>query len=131
MLLCNVGAESYSRYGRCYDPRHKKVPLGGGVFKALLFAALAASGTLAHAQPSWPAKPVTMVNPFAPGGGVDAFGRPLSAYLSKTIGQQFIVENIGGAGGTVGAASAARRPGDGYTFFLGAVKAFTPNCLTH
>ena len=91
------------------------------MFRALLFAALAASGAFAHAQPSWPAKPVTMVNPFAPGGGVDAFGRPLSAYLSKTIGQQFIVENIGGAGGTVGAASAARRPADGYTFFLGAV----------
>lgn len=91
------------------------------MLKTFLFAALAAAGTFSHAQPSWPAKPVTMVNPFAPGGGVDAFGRPLSAYLSKSIGQQFIVENIGGAGGTVGAASAARRPGDGYTFFLGAV----------
>src|SRR5258706_14598992 len=89
--------------------------------KALLFAALAVMGTLAHGQLVWPTKPVTMVNPFAPGGGVDAFGRPLSAYLSKTIGQQFIVENIAGAGGTLGAASAARRPGDGYTFFLGAV----------
>jgi len=89
--------------------------------KRFLFAALAAMSVFAHAQSSWPAKPVTMVNPFAPGGGVDAFGRPLSAYLSKSIGQQFIVENIGGAGGTVGAASAARRTGDGYTFFLGAV----------
>jgi len=89
--------------------------------KRILFAALAAVSVFAHAQSSWPTKPVTMVNPFAPGGGVDAFGRPLSAYLSKSIGQQFIVENIGGAGGTVGAASAARRPGDGYTFFLGAV----------
>ena len=90
------------------------------MLRILLCAALAAFAAGAQAQ-SWPAKPVTMVNPFAPGGGVDAFGRPLSAYLSKTIGQQFIVENIGGAGGTVGAASAARRPGDGYTFFLGAV----------
>ena len=83
------------------------------MFRVLLCALLAAFAAGAHAQPSWPAKPVTMVNPFAPGGGVDAFGRPLSAYLSKTIGQQFLVENIGGAGGTVGAASAARRPGDG------------------
>ena len=70
---------------------------------------------------SWPTKPVTMINPFAPGGGVDAFGRPLSVYLSKTVGQQFIVENMAGAGGTVGAAAAARRPADGYNFFLGAV----------
>jgi tripartite-type tricarboxylate transporter receptor subunit TctC len=81
---------------------------------ALAFAALA------HAQ-SWPTKPVMMINPFAPGGGVDAFGRPLAAYMSKTLGQQFIVENMAGAGGTVGAANAARRPADGYNFFLGAV----------
>ena len=73
------------------------------------------------AQAEWPTKPVTMVNPFAPGGGVDAFGRPLSVFLSRSVGQQFIVENLAGAGGTVGAASAAKRPGDGYTFFLGAV----------
>jgi tripartite-type tricarboxylate transporter receptor subunit TctC len=70
---------------------------------------------------SWPTKPVTMINPFAPGGGVDAFGRPLSVYLSRTLGQQVIVENMAGAGGTVGAAAAARRPADGYNFFLGAV----------
>jgi len=86
----------------------------------LLAAALASAGVTVQAQ-QWPTKPVTMVNPFAPGGGVDAFGRPLSVYLSKTIGQQFIVENLAGAGGTVGAANAARRPGDGYNFFLGAV----------
>ena len=86
----------------------------------LLAAALASAGVTVQAQ-QWPTKPVTMVNPFAPGGGVDAFGRPLSVYLSKTLGQQFIVENLAGAGGTVGAANAARRPGDGYNFFLGAV----------
>ena len=90
------------------------------MLRILFCAILAATGFAAHAQ-SWPTKPVTMVNPFAPGGGVDVFGRPLSAYLSKTIGQQFLVENIAGAGGTLGAASAARRPGDGYAFFLGAV----------
>jgi tripartite-type tricarboxylate transporter receptor subunit TctC len=88
--------------------------------KLVLCAALMLPATVLHAQ-AWPAKPVSMVNPFAPGGGVDAFGRPLAAYLSKTLGQQFIVENIGGAGGTVGAANAARRAGDGYSFFLGAV----------
>jgi len=62
-----------------------------------------------------------MVNPFAPGGGVDAFGRPLSVILGRNHGQQFIVENMAGAGGTVGAASAAKRHPDGYNFFLGAV----------
>jgi tripartite-type tricarboxylate transporter receptor subunit TctC len=90
------------------------------MFKLLVAALAAALSFCAQAQ-SWPAKPVAMVNPFAPGGGVDGFGRPLAAYLSKSIGQQFIVENISGAGGTLGAANAARRPGDGYAFFLGAV----------
>src|SRR5579885_2171820 len=93
---------------------------GGIMRKMILLAALVLAATPAFSQ-TWPSKPVTMVNPFAPGGGVDAFGRPLSAYLSKTVGQQFIVENVAGAGGTLGAASAARRAGDGYTFFLGAV----------
>ena len=78
------------------------------------------AGLSAYGQ-SWPTKPVTMVNPFAPGGGVDAFGRPLSVVLSKNLGQQFIVENMAGAGGTVGATSAAKRSADGYNFFLGAV----------
>jgi tripartite-type tricarboxylate transporter receptor subunit TctC len=83
-------------------------------------AALATFAASALAQ-AWPAKPVIMVNPFAPGGGVDAFGRPLAAYLSKTLSHQFIVENLAGAGGTVGAANAAKRAPDGYAFFLGAV----------
>ena len=89
-------------------------------FTRALFCALLAFPATLLAQ-SWPTKPVTMINPFAPGGGVDAFGRPLSVYLSKTLGQQVIVENMAGAGGTVGAAAAARRPADGYNFFLGAV----------
>jgi tripartite-type tricarboxylate transporter receptor subunit TctC len=93
---------------------------GKSMRKFILCAALSLAAPMLHAQ-SWPTKPVAMVNPFAPGGGVDAFGRPLAAYLSKTVGQQFIVENIAGAGGTLGAANAARRAGDGYSFFLGAV----------
>jgi len=84
----------------------------------LVLAALASAAVQAQA---WPNKAVTMVNPFAPGGGVDAFGRPLSIYLSRTLGQQFLVENLAGAGGTVGATAASKRPGDGYNFFLGAV----------
>jgi tripartite-type tricarboxylate transporter receptor subunit TctC len=90
------------------------------MFKAIICAVLAAVAAGAQAQ-SWPTKPVAMVNPFAPGGGVDAFGRPLAAVLSKSVGQQFLVENIAGAGGTLGAANVAKRPGDGYAFFLGAV----------
>src|SRR5262245_48174177 len=89
--------------------------------KRVLLFVLAVLATVGAQAQGWPNKPVTMVNPFAPGGGVDAFGRPLSVYLSKTLGQQFLVENLAGAGGTVGAASAAKRAGDGYNFFRGAV----------
>ncbi len=73
------------------------------------------------AAQNWPTKPVRLVNPFPAGGGTDTFARPLAAQLSKQLGQQFIVDNIGGAGGTIGAAQAARAPGDGYTFLIGAV----------
>ena len=93
------------------------------VFRLLATGFAAASlvvGTPSFAQ-TWPTKPVRLINPFPAGGGTDTFARPLSAQLSKQLGQQFIVENIGGAGGTVGAAVAARTAGDGYTFLIGAV----------
>ena len=69
----------------------------------------------------WPAKPVTLVVPFPAGGGTDAFARPLSAQFSKVTGQTLVIDNRGGAGGTLGASIAAKAPGDGYTLFMGAV----------
>ena len=69
----------------------------------------------------WPNKPVTIVVPFPPGGGTDAFARPLFAMMTKNVGRQFIIDNKGGAGGTLGAGLAARAAPDGYTFFMGAV----------
>ncbi len=59
--------------------------------------------------------------PFPAGGGTDAFARPLTAVLTKNLGRQVIIDNKGGAGGTVGASVAARAAPDGYTFFMGAV----------
>jgi tripartite-type tricarboxylate transporter receptor subunit TctC len=82
-------------------------------------AALAVPG--AFAQGAWPAKPVTIVVPFPPGGGTDAFARPLFALMSKNTGKQFIIDNKGGAGGTLGAGLAAKAAPDGYSFFMGAV----------
>ena len=86
----------------------------------LAVAAAAAAPGLALAQ-AWPAKPVTIVVPFPPGGGTDAFARPLFAMMSKNTGRQFVIDNKGGAGGTVGAGIAAKAAPDGYTFFMGAV----------
>ena len=74
-----------------------------------------------QAQSAWPAKPITLIVPFPPGGGTDAFARPLAVHLSKQLGKQVVIDNRGGAGGTVGATIAAKAPPDGYTFFIGAV----------
>jgi tripartite-type tricarboxylate transporter receptor subunit TctC len=72
---------------------------------------------------SWPApnRPITFINPFPPGGAVDAFGRPLAKQLSVQLNDSIVVDNRGGAGGTVGAAAAAKMAPDGYTWLLGAV----------
>ena len=76
---------------------------------------------LAHAQSAWPAKPVTLIVPFPAGGGTDAFARPLSAQFAKLAGKPLIIDNRGGAGGTLGASIAAKAVPDGYTLFMGAV----------
>ena len=75
----------------------------------------------AWAQATWPSKPVNLIVPFPAGGGTDAFARPLSAIFSKLTGKQLIIDNRGGAGGTVGAGIAAKTAPDGYNFFMGAV----------
>lgn len=86
-----------------------------------LAAAGAACGLpLAHAQ-SWPTRPVMLVVPFPAGGGTDAFARPLAAQFAKQTGKQLVIENKGGAGGTVGASYAAKAAPDGYNLFMGAV----------
>ena len=74
-----------------------------------------------HAQSTWPTKPVTVIVPFPAGGGTDAFARPLSAQFAKLAGKPFIIDNRGGAGGTLGASIAAKAAPDGYTLFMGAV----------
>jgi tripartite-type tricarboxylate transporter receptor subunit TctC len=69
----------------------------------------------------WPNKPIKWINPFPAGGGTDAFARPVAAKLTASLGQNVFIENLGGAGGTVGAGVAAKAAPDGYTFFVGAI----------
>lgn len=94
--------------------------------KILKLVGLIAVITLALLEPmaiaqTWPVKPIRIINPFPAGGGTDTFARPLAAKLTQSLGQSVIIENQGGAGGTVGAANAARTPPDGYTFLMGAI----------
>ena len=89
--------------------------------RTLLAATAGAVAVPASAQGAWPAKPVTIVVPFPPGGGTDAFARPLFAVMGKNTGRQFVIDNKGGAGGTLGAGIAAKAAPDGHNFFMGAV----------
>ena len=82
---------------------------------ALTLGLAAASGAVAQV---WPAKPVTLVVPFPPGGSTDFIARTMLPSLGKTFGQSFVVDNKGGAGGTIGAAAVKRAPADGYTFLV-------------
>ncbi|APV51767.1 ABC transporter substrate-binding protein [Betaproteobacteria bacterium GR16-43] len=86
-----------------------------GIRMAIAATALAALPALAQ---DWPNRPVKMIVPFPPGGGTDTVARPLAAKLSQVLGQQFVIDNRGGAGGTIGAAAAAKSPADGYTVLL-------------
>ena len=89
--------------------------------RVLIASALAAASLGNALAESWPAKPVNIVVPFPAGGGTDAFARPLFALMSKNSGKQFVIDNKGGAGGTLGAGVASRAAPDGYNFFMGAV----------
>ena len=85
---------------------------------AFILTLMAFAGTVS-AQ-AWPTKPITLLNPFPAGGGTDAFARPLAAQLGEQLGVQVLIDNRGGAGGTVGASVAAKAAPDGYNWFIGA-----------
>jgi tripartite-type tricarboxylate transporter receptor subunit TctC len=82
-------------------------------------AALALAAIPALAQDTWPARPVKMIVPFAPGGASDFVARIVSQPLSEILGQTIVIENRAGASGNIGMDAAARAAPDGYTIFLG------------
>jgi tripartite-type tricarboxylate transporter receptor subunit TctC len=83
-----------------------------------LLAGLLATPAVAHAQPAWPNRPVRVVVPFPPGGSNDVVARPLAERLQARLGQPFVVENRGGAGGAIGAGQVAQAPADGYALMV-------------
>lgn len=85
------------------------------IFRTLLLCVSTIFAVSATAQ-AWPTKPVKMVAVFPPGGSVDTVARILSFQLTKQLGQQFMVDNKGGASGSIGTAAVAKSPPDGYTF---------------
>jgi len=88
----------------------------GRAFAALLAAGLIAAG--AAAAQTFPTRAITLVIAFPPGGATDAVARPVAEAMSQTLGQQIVIEYVGGAGGTIGAARVARAAPDGYTILI-------------
>ncbi|MET0634025.1 MAG: tripartite tricarboxylate transporter substrate binding protein [Xanthobacteraceae bacterium] len=105
---------------RCEPTRRQLLKASAGALPLLLGA-----GT-AVAQAEWPTRPVKVIVPYPAGGGADTVSRILFAKLSEALGQQFVIDNRGGAGGTIGAAVAAKAERDGYTIMYDAT-AFSVN----
>src|SRR5215218_4157312 len=89
------------------------------VIGSLVAAALAAASMPAQAQGNWPQRQVTIVVPFSAGGSADLIGRLVAQHLQAKFGTPFVIENRGGAGGSIAAAYVAKAPNDGYTLFIG------------
>jgi tripartite-type tricarboxylate transporter receptor subunit TctC len=87
-------------------------------FRRALVAALAFASSLAWAQAPYPAKPIRLVVPFAPGGPVDTLGRAMQPKLAEALGQQIVIDNRAGAGSIIGTEVVVRSPPDGYALLL-------------
>ena len=96
---------------------------------AAVAAVTAALASSASAQ-TWPAKTVRVIVPFAPGGGSDLTARPVAQKLSEALGQQFVIDNRGGAGGAIGMELTAKAPPDGYTV-MNISGSFSATSATH
>jgi len=88
---------------------------------AAVLAATLACATGAHAQDTWPNRPLTMVVPFAAGGPVDVLGRILGQYLGEAVGRQVVIDNVTGAGGMTGSLKVAQGNPDGHLFVLASI----------
>jgi tripartite-type tricarboxylate transporter receptor subunit TctC len=108
-------------------PRRQFLHLAAGA------TALSAIPRIARAQ-AYPTRPITMIVPFAAGGPVDVLGRIITEQMKSSLGQPVIIENIGGADGSIGVGRAVRARPEGYTISLGnmdsTILSCSSNCIT-
>ena len=98
-------------------------------FACIMTASLLSAAALPALAQTWPARPITWVVPFPPGGSTDLMSRPIAEKLQERLGQPVVIENIGGAGGSIGVSRLARAKPDGYVIGLGnsATHTITPH----
>ncbi len=101
--------------------------LSASLFVAILFVAIASLTQAALAQTHYPSKPIRLIVPFTPGGSTDILARSIGQELTKAWGQSVIVDNVPGAGGSIGADKAAKAPADGYTLLMGHIGTLAVN----
>jgi len=87
--------------------------------RLLVALALAVAGIVSAQAQSYPTRPITLVVPFPPGGSTDAAARIMAERMRSSLGQSIVIENVGGAGGSIGVGRVARAAPDGYTFDIG------------
>lgn len=97
------------------------------MFKKILFTLCVALVGVAPVQAAWPERTVTLIVPWAPGGSTDILARMLSDYLTRSLGQTFIVENKAGASGNIGSNLVAKAKPDGYTLLVGSMSTHAMN----
>src|SRR3954469_11001438 len=107
-------------------------PIGRRHMLALAIAPALAVPRLAQGQQDWPARPITMIVPYPPGGTTDLAARPVAPKLGEILGQPIVIENRAGAGGSIGAEAVARARPDGYTLlaFPTAVLTISPHIMS-
>src|SRR4029453_2212145 len=116
---CHPGCAASSLWRSFHEELQKREDHMLRPFAVLAFVVVTSSGSPAAAQDSWPSKPITVIVPFGAGGNTDSLARIYSARLSARLGQQFVIQNRGGAGSIIGITSLAKAAPDGYTIGVG------------
>ena len=118
--LLHAGLPAVQADKKTPDPGDDKMPrLAAAVIAMMAIAGTGAARAQDNPARDYPTRTVTVIVPFAAGGPADITGRIVADIFSRYLGQKFVVENVGGAGGTTGTLRAARSPADGYTILSG------------